>query len=254
MEITNDKPIRMWPGTIILQSPPCSWDKCIFCGFSKDCLTSVQPSTREFLKQLDHYFDTYDDEEQIEIYNSGSFFDDEQISAESRVAIIRRLSDENIKGITIESRPEHITKEKLKSLTREFKGKLTVAIGLEIADDTILKKLNKGFTLEDVENAYCILDGMGISSRVYLLVGPPFVNDPKESALNSVRYAKKIGFTEMSLIGAYPMENTKGKRLWENGEWLPLKKADFDGIIRLILEIEPKVDYSSEGLEGFWGN
>ena len=210
MEIDNDKPIRMWPGTLILQCPPCSWGKCIFCGYSRDCLTNIQPSTQEFLRQLDHYLDEHDAEEQIEIYNSGSFLDDKQVSPESRVAIFRKLAGEKIKGITIESRPEYITKEKIELLTREFKGELTVAIGLEIADDSILKMLNKGFTLKDVERAYNVLDGMHISSRVYILIGLPFVKNPKESALNSVRYAKKIGFKEISLLGAYPMKNSKG--------------------------------------------
>ncbi len=252
MEINNDKPIRMWPGTLILQCPSCSWGKCIFCGYSRDCLTNIQPSTKEFLKQLDCYLDENDAEGQIEIYNSGSFLDDKQISPESRVAIFRRLVREKIKGITIESRPEYITKEKIEVLTKEFKGKLTVAIGLEIADDSILKMLNKGFTLKDVERAYYLLDEMDISSRVYILVGPLFVKNPKTSTLNSVRYAKKIGFTEISLIGAYPMKNSKGYRLWMKGVWLPLKKSDFDEIIRLAKEIEPDIDHSSNGLERFW--
>lgn len=248
----NDKPIRMWPGTLIIQCPPCSWGKCVFCGYSRECLAKVQPSTDAFLNQLDYYFDKYGTEEYIEIYNSGSFFDDRQISPESRVAIFRQLDRAKIKEVTIESRPEYITKEKIELITKEFKGDLTVAIGLEVADDSILKMLNKGFALKDVERAYSILDEMGISSRVYILVGPPFVKDPKTSALDSVRYAKKIGFTEISMLGAYPMKKSKGYRLWEKGEWLPLKKSDFDEIIRLAQGIEPDIDYSSNGLERFW--
>lgn len=252
MVIKNDKPIRVWPGTLILQCPPCSWNQCVFCGYARDCLTSIQPSTEDFMKQIDYYLNKYDTEKYIEIYNSGSFLDDKQISPESRVAIFARLAKERIKGITIESRPEYINKEKIQPLTNKYKKELTVAIGLEVADDSILKMLNKGFNLKDVEKAYSVLAGMGIFSRVYILVGSPFVKDPQKAALDSVTYAKKIGFTEISMLGAYPMNKTEGYRLWKNREWLPLKKRDFDGILSLSKKIEPDIIYSSKGLERFW--
>ena len=122
MKIRNGEPIRMWPGTVILQCPPCSWDKCGFCGYSRECLSVVQPSTDEFLKQLDSYFNKYGNETYLEMYNSGSFLDDAQISPDSRIAIFKYLAEAGIKGITIESRPEFITKNNLKPLTREFEG------------------------------------------------------------------------------------------------------------------------------------
>ena len=252
IEGKSNKPIRMWPGTIILQCPPCSWNQCIFCGYSKDCFTTVQPSPEMFLRQLNTYFDAYGAGGCLEIYNSGSFLDDNQISSESRVAIFRRLATKGIRSVTIESRPEYITKDRIAPLMNEFTGKLTVAIGLEVANNSFLRMLNKGFTLKDVEKAFSFLDGLGVFSRVYLLVGPPFVKDPIASALDSVIYAKKVGFTEICLLGAYPMEKSKGYQLWEKREWLPLKKDNFDEIIRLAQEIKPELEYSSDGLEEFW--
>ena len=204
------------------------------------------------MKQMDCYLKKHATEKYIEIYNSGSFLDDKQISPESRVAIFARLAKERIKGITIESRPEFISKEKIQPLTNKFKGELTVAIGLEVADDSTLKMLNKGFNLKDVEKAYSVLDGLGIFSRVYILVGTPFVQDPQTAALDSVIYAKRIGFTEICMLGAYPMKKTEGYRLWEKGEWLPLKQNEFNEIIRLAQEIESDIVHSSKGLERFW--
>ncbi len=252
MEINNDKPIRMWSGTLILQCPPCSWNQCVFCGYARDCLTNIQPSTEAFMKQIDCYLNKYGTEKYLEIYNSGSFLDDKQILPESRVAIFSQLVKERIKGITIDSRPEYIDKEKIQPLTDNFKGELTVAIGLEVADDSILSLLNKGFNLQDIERAYSVLDGMGIFSRVYILVGTPFVKDPQAAALDSVTYAKKIGFTEICMLGAYPMKKTEGYQLWKNRKWLPLNKSSFDAIIKLAQEIEPDIIYSSKGLERFW--
>jgi len=248
----SNTPILISEGTIILQCPPCSWNQCIFCGYSKDCQSKVQPSTEDFLKQLNFYFNTYKTGGNLEIYNSGSFLDDKQISSESRISIFRQLAEEKITSITIESRPEYIKEEKIKPLINEFKGKLTMAIGLEVADDILLKKLKKGFTLKEVEKAISLLDRMGIFSRAYILVGPPFIKDPNKTALDSVRYAKDVGFTEITLLGAYPMVDSKAYQLWRNKKWLPLKKEDFNEIIRLVKDIKPDIEFSSDGLEEFW--
>jgi radical SAM enzyme (TIGR01210 family) len=207
MEVQTEKPIRMWPGTIIRQCLPCSWGKCVFCGYSRDCLTNVRPTPYEFIMQINHYLEHYGLGAHLEIYNSGSFLDDQQISPESRKAILKYLDEIGFESIAIESRPEYITNEKVEELTTLFKGDLTVAIGLEVADDSVLQILKKGFSLEDVEKAHSILDRMGIVSRAYILAGPPFVEDPKTSALESAKYAKRIGFTEISLLAAYPMKD-----------------------------------------------
>jgi len=86
----------MWPGTIVLRCPPCSWGKCVFCGFSRECLISPQPSSDEFLKQLDCYFDKYGVGGHTEIYNSGSFLDDKQVSHDSRVNIFGKLENSGV--------------------------------------------------------------------------------------------------------------------------------------------------------------
>lgn len=244
-----NRPIQISKGTIILQCPPCSWNQCIFCGYSKDCQTKVKPSSESLLQQLNYYFNAYGNGGNLEIYNSGSFLDDNQISSESRIAIFHQLAKKGIKSVTIESRPEYITKEKIKPLVGEFKGRLTVAIGLEVADNFLLKILKKGFTLKNVEKAYSVLDRMGIFSRVYILVGAPFVKDPMKKALASVRYAKNIGFTEIFLLGAYPMKNSKGYQLWKTGKWIPLKKENFNEIISSAKVIKPAIEFSSEGLK-----
>lgn len=247
-----DKPLRMWSGTIVLNCPPCSWSKCIFCGFSSECLSFAQPSTDGFLHQFKCYFDKYGTNEHLEIYNSGSFLDDEQISSDSRTAILEELTKRGIRSIAIESRPEYVSREKLAPILEAYKVDLLVAIGLEAADDVLLEKLNKGFTLYDVEKAHSLLKEMGISSRAYILVGPPFANDYKLSALQSVEYAKSLGFDEISVLAAYPMKGSPAYKLWEKEQWCPLNGDEFEKIIESAKNIEPKIDYSSDGLKKFW--
>jgi len=222
----------------------------VFCGFSKDCITQTQPSSDDFLEQFNSYFQKYGIPKHLEIYNSGSFLDDKQISAESRTAIFKELHERGVQSVAIESRPEYIKPETLAPLIAEFKGNLTVAIGLEVADDVILTKLKKGFSLGDVEAAHSVLSCMGLSSRAYLLVGAPFTDNVKTAALDSVNYAKDIGFDEVSLLAAYPMEESEGYRLFKSGEWSPIGLAAFKKIVILARKIEPNLDYSYDGFEG----
>ena len=249
LPMANNRPIRMWPGTIVLQCPACSWGKCVFCGFSNDCPTQTRPSTGDFLAQLNSYFKKYGIPEHLEIYNSGSFLDDGQISPESRIAMFKDLHERGVQSVTIESRPEYIKEKTLAPLIAEFKGDLTVAIGLEVADDEILNRLKKGFSLDDVEKALSVLKSLGLSSRAYLLVGAPFIRDTTTVALDSVKWAQKLGFDEISLLGAYPMKGSEGYRLWKSGEWSRITVDEFDRIVVLAREIEPNLDYSSDGLE-----
>ena len=44
------------------------------------------------------------------------------------------------------------------------------------------------------------------------------------------------------------MEGTKGYEMWQNGDWIPLNKEEFDEIIEKAQEIDPDIDYSSDGL------
>ncbi len=211
-------------------------------------MISPQPSSDEFLKQLDCYFDKYGVGGHTEIYNSGSFLDDKQVSHDSRVNIFGKLENSGVRSAVIESRPEYITRKKLEPIAGGFTGELTVGIGLEVADNQMLRKLKKGFLLEDVEKSLAILADMDISSRAYILVGAPFIEDSKATALDSVRYAKEIGFSEISLLAAYPMKGSKGYEMWKSGKWVPLKKSFFREIVKLAKEIAPDIDYSSNGL------
>jgi len=84
------------------------------------------------------------------------------------------------------------------------------------------------------------------------LVGAPFAEDAKTLTLDSVKYSQIVGFDEIYLIGAYPMEGSEGYQLWKNGKWSPLGVNCLNEIIILAKEIKANIDFSSNGLEKFW--
>ncbi|MFN3528161.1 MAG: DUF5591 domain-containing protein, partial [Candidatus Altarchaeaceae archaeon] len=117
-----------------------------------------------------------------------------------------------------------IKKEKILKL-KETNAKINVAIGLECANDKILKKLNKGFKLKDFENAANLLHSLGCYVRTYLLVNLPIKNFEKELE-KSVNYALKFS-DSIVLINLLPHENSEIFNLWIRGEWKFLSREEF---------------------------
>ncbi|MBW1732263.1 MAG: hypothetical protein JRH08_11720 [Deltaproteobacteria bacterium] len=177
--------------------------------------------------------------------------DDKQISPNSRIEIFRYLYEQGVWSVAIESRPEYIRRDNLTPLLTEYKGDLTVCIGLEVADDVVLRKLRKGFSLKDVEKAQSLLKSMGLLSRAYILTGAPFTQSAVHQAIESVQYAKRLGFDEISLLAAYPMEGTQGYELWRKGEWRLLDLKEFNNIVIAARQIMPGIDVSCFGLREF---
>jgi uncharacterized Fe-S cluster-containing MiaB family protein len=75
-------------------------------------------------------------------------------------------------------------------------------MGLETAHPEVLRKLNKGMTLEDFSSAATALRGHGIDMRAFILVPAPFLSEAEGSywAERSLDFAFSRGATTASLI------------------------------------------------------
>ena len=226
----------------ILNSRKCSWGKCIFCGYGK--IYGIKTKD-EILKRIDNFFQKEFKKnhkiKEIRVFGSGSFLDEKQIPKEVRRYFIEKCKKNNIKGITIESRPEFVSIEKLK----EFNGlNLRVAIGLEIADNKILRKIKKGFSLNDFEKAVNIIHNANAKVRTYLLVNLPFVKNIKKSLTFSVKYAEKFS-DSIVLINLLPHKNAKLMELWLRGEWNFLSREEFFKLTEKFRK-NPKIEFDVE--------
>ncbi len=206
---------------LLLNSGKCSWGKCFACGWGR--LASPKTGIHELKKTIDRFFHELKDEkaDRLKIFASGSFLDDEQFPKAIRKYIARKCAELGIE-LTVESRPEFITRENLEA----FRGtKLTVAIGLESGDDAVLKKYNKGFATEDYIRAAKLLHENSFRVRTYLMVGLPFGS--ADSLKKSAELADKCG-DEIVLINVFPHSLAPLFELWIRGDWKPLDKKRFE--------------------------
>lgn len=224
-----DKPTAVWTEkerfegvsnclTIILRSKGCHWNKCLMCGYSQDADSSV--ASKNLQNQFDYALGKFDEEfDIVKIFTSGSFFDEREIPEDIREYIYQKVADNGVKKLSVESRPEFITSDKLIG----YDVVPEVGIGLETSNDFIREhSINKGFTFEDFRKAASLLKEENAMVKVYLLLKPPFlsereaINDTVKSALDVRNYADVVSINATNIPSKTYIEV-----LWKKGMYRP---------------------------------
>jgi radical SAM enzyme (TIGR01210 family) len=244
-----DKPVSYWikedrlldkkgkEFTIILRTKGCSWalgeqGGCSMCGYIGD--SNIDPVKSE---QIIHQFDyalsnSIDDissskEDYVfKIFNSGSFFDEEEISEEVRKYIYDKVkSVSKIKEFVVESRVEYIKESDLKAIRQTLKEKhVEIAIGLESVNNHVRNYyVNKGLLYEDFLGAVELCKKFDIGVRVYLLFKPPFLNEQAaiDDCIHSVNTLINLHVNTISINPVNIQKNSYLEYLWHQNRYRP---------------------------------
>jgi uncharacterized Fe-S cluster-containing MiaB family protein len=200
--------------TIFLTNRECPW-RCVYCDLWKNTTTETVPRGA-IPEQIDYALRELNNPaiRQIKLYNAGSFFDPRAIPPEDFPALV---GDSAVRF-----------RDLLTTTT-----KLEVAMGLEIADDAILARLNKRMTLAMFRRAAEFLRDHHIALRAFVMVKPPFVWSEDEAldfARRSIDFAFDCGATAVSLIPARfgPVEL---QALAHSGDFAPPRLATLEAAL-----------------------
>ncbi len=209
---------------VILKTRGCYWADvkgCSMCGYSRDTLgRSASPA--ELGRQIEEALDGYRDEPYVKVYTSGSFLDDREVDAESRRAFVRAFAG-RARRLLIETLPEFATEEQLAPLTAEFGGELEVALGLESTDPLVLARYVHKSTGPDAYFAAAErLRALGISTKAYLLLKPPYLTEG-ESVADAVRSIGEAAgrFDCLSVNPVHIQNGTVVEWLYHRGRYRP---------------------------------
>ncbi|MHA2270875.1 MAG: archaeosine biosynthesis radical SAM protein RaSEA [Candidatus Hodarchaeales archaeon] len=217
---------------IILPTRGCSWalsqsGGCTVCGFLED---TYQGNANHKATQM-HFQAAIESipsppPKIVKLFNSGSFFDEQEIPEWLCREILRKIEEtEGIEQLIVESRPEFIGHESLEIAKQELQSKnLTIAIGLETSNDSIRRDcINKGFTLSEFERAIETISEFGFRKKAYLLLKPPFLTEAEaiSDCVSSAVYAESIGVEEISINPVNIQRKTLLERLWRKGYYRP---------------------------------
>lgn len=232
---------------IMLVSGECPWN-CYFCGYG--ARKTKNYSKEEMKEQIDNYFKGFEPGkiDKLKVDMPGSVLDPNQVSDDTQRYLVKKCKEYGIDELVVETRPEFVNKNNLSTFGDID---LTVAIGLDVADDHYLRKLNKDFSLSDYETAATIAKACGCEVKTYVLVNPPFVKDEKKLLDKTVREALEYS-DRVVLINCYPHEGTPfggefdedldEEFIEEIEEWEPLSKGEFFDLAKNWL-VNPDVEY-----------
>ena len=223
--------------TIILRTRGCRWalgeqGGCSMCGYIRDSYIETLEShyiKNQFLNAWNAKIEEIEKDEFnfiIKIFNSGSFFDDEEINEDVRAFIYEKISQvDKIKEVVVESRVEFLNETNLKKMKEKLGNKhIEIAIGLETANDHIrINYLNKGLLYDDFLSVVQLIRKNQLGIRVYLLLKPPFLNE--RSAIDDcVASIKKMIGLKVNTISINPVNIQKGTLvdyLWKKKLYRP---------------------------------
>jgi len=167
--------------TIFLTNRECPF-RCLMCDLWKNTTDHRVPEGA-IPAQIRWALTRLSATRHIKLYNSGNFFDPRAIPRRDLPQIARLLDP--FTTVIVESHPRFVNKHCL-----EFRNllnpELQVAMGLETAHPRVLERLNKRMTLQDFEQALRFLTNNHISTRAFILLRPPFLDEA-----GGVKWAKR---------------------------------------------------------------
>jgi radical SAM enzyme (TIGR01210 family) len=195
-ECSSDREVTA-VNTLFLTNRKCPW-RCVMCDLWKHTLTE-SVTAGAIPAQIDYALSRLPDARVVKLYNSGSFFDPRAIPVADYEQIASRI--DRFERVIVECHPALIG-ERCLQFRNLLKGRLEIAMGLETAHPEVLRRLNKGMTLEQFSAAAGFLRQNEIDLRVFILVRPPFLdeNEALYWAKRSLDFAFECGATAASLI------------------------------------------------------
>ena len=163
------------------------------------------------------------------------------------------LSQENVIGLNIATRPDAITKECLDYLTElNKKTYLTIELGLQTTNEKTSKLINRCHTLTCFEEMVNKLRERNIDVVVHIINGLPY--EAKEDMLNTIKYLNSLDIQGIKIHMLSILKDTPLEKLYEKEHFKMLTKEEYIDIVIDQLELlrpdivihritgDPKVD------------
>ena len=223
---------------------------CIFCNQKSISGQKTNMTKEKAKKIIDDYLKSMTDENaQIEIAFFGGSFT--AIETEKQEELLQTayeyVKSGKVESIRVSTRPDCINKEILKRL-KKYKVK-TIELGVQSANDYILKRANRGHTFEDVKKASKLIRWYGFKLGHQMMVGLP-----ESTRIDEINTAKALVKLKPKMIRIYPVlvvKNTKLEEEYKQGTYEPLSVVQAVEICKEIVRIfaDKKIDIIRIGLQ-----
>ena len=181
---------------------------CVFCN-QKSISGQTKQVTREDVKKtIENHLKYVKENSIVEVaFFGGSFTGiEKEKQIELLSAAYEYIKNKKVQSIRISTRPDYINRDVLKTL-KKYKVK-TIEIGVQSANDYILKKAERGHTFEDVKKASKMIRLYGFNLGHQMMVGLP-----ESTHLDEINTAKQLIKLKPKMVRIYPVLVIKGTKL-----------------------------------------
>lgn len=193
---------------------------CVFCNQKSISGQTKQVSKEDAIKIIEEHLKYVKENSKVEIAFFGGSFTaiKEEKQNELLEIAYEYIKQGKVDSIRISTRPDCIDKSILKRL-KKYKVK-TIELGVQSANDYILKKAGRGHTFEDVKKASKLIRFYGFNLGHQMMVGLP-----ESTNLDEINTAKQLIKLKPKMMRIYPVlviKNTKLEKDYNNGDYKAL--------------------------------
>ncbi len=194
---------------------------CTFCNQKSISGQKKMITKEDVQKTIDFYLENIRDKEaKIEIaFFGGSFTGIEEEKQEEFLQVAYEyIKQGKAESIRISTRPDYINRKILKRL-KKYKVK-TIELGVQSANDYILKRCKRGHTFADVKQASKLIRWYGFKLGHQMMVGLP-----ESTRLDEINTAKELIKLKPKMVRIYPVlviKNTKLEKEFLEEKYVPL--------------------------------
>ena len=194
---------------------------CVFCNQKSISGQQKMITKEDIIKTINFYLENIKDKEAKKevAFFGGSFTGiDVDKQEEFLQTAYKFIKDGKIDSIRVSTRPDYINKDILKRL-KKYKVR-TIELGVQSANDYILKQSHRGHTFEDVKKASKLIRWYGFNLGHQMMVGLP-----ESTRLDEINTAKELIKLKPKMIRIYPVlviHNTKLEKDYLEGKYKPL--------------------------------
>ena len=211
---------------------------CVFCNQKSISGESKQVTKEDVKKIIEEHLKYIKEDSKVEVaFFGGSFTGIEEAKQEELLsAAYEYIKQKKIDSIRISTRPDYINKKILKRL-KKYKVK-TIELGVQSANDYILKKAGRGHTFKDVIKASKLIRWYGFDLGHQMMVGLP-----ESTVVDEINTAKQLIKLKPKMVRIYPVlviKNTKLEKDYRDGKYKPLTVTQAVEICKELVKLFAK--------------
>lgn len=143
-------------------------------------------------------------------------------------------------GLTIETRPDVITKYELRRF-RKY-GVTRIQMGLQHTDDEILSKVNRQCNQNDIKKGIKLAKDNCFKVDIHIMPDLPGSSIEKDKKMfEEIIYGKDYQADQWKIYPTNVLEFTKIKEWYDQGIYKPYAESDFDGFLNLLIWVMTKI-------------